>query len=162
MENVEIRLAVPDDVRLVEDYHDRCFKHAYAVQLAAGEFEAPDREGTKQQLHGWFLPDSELETRVAILGGVPIGHFTVCGHRLVHLFVDPDHHGKGLGSRLLAQGEATISASGYLDFELHTRVENVNAIAFYTARGWTMTDQQIHTVEHGINYHEHVMVKQRR
>jgi ribosomal protein S18 acetylase RimI-like enzyme len=104
-------------------------------------------------------PDSEVETRLAVIDSTPIGHFTVHGNQLVHLFVDPDHQGMGLGSRLLAQGEAMIVANGHSDFELHTRVENLAAIAFYRARGWTMTDQLIHTVEHGISYCEHVMVK---
>jgi hypothetical protein len=63
MENVEIRVANPDDADAVEDYHDRCFRETYAAQLLNREFEAPDREGTKQQLLGWFQPDSKLETR---------------------------------------------------------------------------------------------------
>ena len=88
---------------------------------------------------------------------------TVCTRRsvTVHLFVEPDHQGMGLGRRLLAQGEAMITASGHSDFELHARVENVGAIAFYEAAGWTVTDRLVHTVEHGISYHEHVLVKHR-
>jgi ribosomal protein S18 acetylase RimI-like enzyme len=159
MDTVEIRVATPDDAAAVEDYHDRCFRKTYSSQLLAGEFDAPGREGTQQQLREWFQPDSEVETRLAVIDSTPIGHFTVHGNQLVHLFVDPDHQGMGLGSRLLAQGEAMIAANGHSDFELHTRVENLAAIAFYKARGWTLTDQLIHTVEHGISYHEHVMVK---
>ena len=52
-----------------------------------------------------------------------------------------------------------IAANGYTDFELHARVENVNAIAFYQRAGWTVTDRLIHTVEHGISYDEHVLRK---
>jgi ribosomal protein S18 acetylase RimI-like enzyme len=159
MDTVEMRVATPGDADAVEDYHDRCFRKTYSAQLLAGEFEAPGREGTQQQLREWFQPDSEFETRLAVIDGTPIGHFTVHGNQLVHLFVDPNHQGMGLGSRLLAQGEAMIIANGHSDFELHTRVENLAAIAFYKARGWTVTDQLIHTVEHGISYREHVMVK---
>ena len=161
MDTVEIRVATPDDAFAVERYHDRCFRNTYSSLLLAGEFEAPDREGTKQQLRDWFQPDSEFETRLAVVDGVPIGHFTVRGHQLVHLFVDPDHQGMGLGSCLLAQGEAMITANGHSDLELHARVQNFAAIAFYKARGWTVTDRLIHTVEHGISYHEHVIVKHR-
>ena len=159
MDTVEMRVATPDDADAVEDYHDRCFRKTYSAQLLAGEFEAPCREGTKQQLRDWFQPDSEFETRVAVVADTPIGHFTVRGHQLQHLFVDPDHQGMGLGRRLLAQGEAMIAANGHSDFELHARVENLAAIAFYKARGWTVTDRLIHTVEHGISYDEHVIVK---
>jgi len=161
MDPIEIRAALPDDADAVAEYHDRCFTNTYSSQLLAGDFEAPDPEGTRQQLHDWFRPESEFETRVAVVDGVPIGHFTVSGHQLVHLFVEPGHHGIGLGRRLLAQGEAMIAAGGHTDFELHARVENLAAIAFYEAAGWTVSDRLIHTVEHGISYDEHVLIKHR-
>jgi hypothetical protein len=52
-----------------------------------------------------------------------------------------------------------FTVSGHTDYELHARVENVEAIAFYKKAGWTVTDRLIHTVEHGISYDEHVLVK---
>jgi ribosomal protein S18 acetylase RimI-like enzyme len=52
-----------------------------------------------------------------------------------------------------------IAASGHTDLELHARVENVGAIAFYEKAGWTVTDRLIHTVEHGISYDERVVIK---
>ncbi len=160
MEAIKIRTAIPNDVEAVEDYHHRCFTNTYSSQLRSGEFEAPDREGTRQQLRDWFRPESGVDTWVAAVDGVPIGHFTVCGHQLVHLFVEPEHQGRGLGRYLLARGEAMIAADGHTHFELHARVENTTAIAFYQGAGWTVTDRQIHTVEHGISYTEHVLVKQ--
>ena len=42
---------------------------------------------------------------------------------------------------------------------MHARVDNVAAIAFYETAGWTVTDRLIHTVEHGISYNEHVLIK---
>ena len=157
----EIRAATPADADAVADYHHRCFATTYSSQLLAGDFEAPDPAGTRQQLHEWFLPDSEFETRVAVVDGAPIGHVTVSGRHLVHLFVEPDHQHMGLGGRLLALGEAMIAAGGHTDFELHARVENLAAIAFYEKAGWTVTDGLIHTVEHGISYDERVLTKQR-
>jgi ribosomal protein S18 acetylase RimI-like enzyme len=67
----------------------------------------------------------------------------------------------GLGRHLLAQGEAMIAADGRTDFELHARVENLSAIAFYETAGWTVTERLIHTVEHGISYDERVLIKHR-
>jgi ribosomal protein S18 acetylase RimI-like enzyme len=159
MDAIEIRAATPDDADAVADYHDLCFENTYPLQLLAGEFEAPDPQGTRQQLHEWFQPGSEFETRVAVVDGAPIGHFTVYGHQLVHLFVEPDHQGTGLGRHLLAQAEAMITVYGHTDFELHARVENLAAIAFYETAGWTVTDRLIRTVEHGISYDEHVLIK---
>jgi GNAT superfamily N-acetyltransferase len=132
MDAIEIRAATPDDADAVASYHDRCFTNTYSSQLLAGELETPDLEGTREPLHDWFLPESEFETRVAVVGGAPIGHFTVSGHQLVHLFAEPDHQGMGLGRHLLAQGEAMIAAGGHTDFELHARVDNLAAVAIQT------------------------------
>ncbi len=159
MSPLEVRSATPADADAIAEYHDHCFKDTYSSQMLAGEFGAPDLAGMRQQLHDWLLPESGLETRVAVLDGVPIGHVTVSGHQLMHLFVEPGHQHVGLGSHLLALGEAMIAARGHMDFELHARVENVTAIAFYERAGWIVTDRLIHTVEHGISYHERVLVK---
>ena len=69
MDAIEIRAATPHDADAVECYHDRCFTSTYSSQLLAGKFEAPDREGTKRQLRAWFQPESEFETRVAVVDG---------------------------------------------------------------------------------------------
>jgi len=159
MEAIEIRKATPGDADAIADYHHRCFTNTYASQLLAGELEVPDPEGTRQQLCDWFGPESGFETRVAVVDGAPIAHFTVRGNQLVHLFVAPDHQGVGLGQHLLAQSEAMIVTRGHMDFELHARVDNLAAIAFYEKAGWTLTDRLLHTDEHGISYDEHVLVK---
>ncbi len=159
MEAIEVRAACLHDADLVAKYHHRCFEHTYASHLRAGEFGPPDLDGTRQQLRERFREGSGMETRVAVVDGTPIGHVTVSGHHLVHLFVDPDHQGTGLGRRLLELGEAMIAAGGHQRFELHARVENLAAIAFYEAAGWRVTDRTIHTVEHGISYDERVLLK---
>ena len=159
MDAVELRAAGPADADAVEDYHHRCFLSTYAEHLAAGSFAPPDRAGTRQQLRDWFLPGSDCETVVAVDGGRPIGHVTVSGTRLVHLFVEPGRQGRGLGRLLLGRGEAMLAAHGHADVELHARVENVQALAFYVSQGWTVTDRLIRTVEHGISYDERVLVK---
>jgi ribosomal protein S18 acetylase RimI-like enzyme len=157
----EVRAATPADADAVADYHHSCFTETFSSQLLTGELEAPDRARTTQQLHDWFQPESEFETWVAVVDDEPVGHVTVSGRQLVHLFVGPDHQGLGLGRHLLVQGEAMIAAGGHTDFELHTRVENVAAIAFYEKAGWTVTDRLIHTVEHDISYYERVLIKRR-
>jgi ribosomal protein S18 acetylase RimI-like enzyme len=158
MDAVELRAARPADAGPIEDYHHRCFLSTYAVQVAAGSFGPPDRAGTRRQLRDWFSPGSDCATVVAVDGGTPVGHVTVSGHRLVHLFVEPGHQGRGLGRLLLARGEAMLRAGGHADVELHARVENVAAIAFYVGQGWTVTDRLTRTVEHGISYDERVLV----
>lgn len=155
----EMRPAILADADPIAAYHHRCFMSTYSAQLVAGTVHAPDPDSTRQQLHEWFGPESEFETHVAVADGAPIAHFTVRQNQLVHLFVDPDHQGMGLGRHLLAEGETMIATRGYTDGELHARVENVAAIAFYEAAGWTVTDRRIHTTEQGISYDEHILVK---
>lgn len=162
MAAVEVRAACRADADVVAEYHRRCFEQTYASQLRAGELEPPDLDGVRHQLREWFRDGSGMETRVATLDGTPVGHVTVSGHRLVHLFVDPAHQGTGLGRRLLMSGEAMITAGGHTRLELHARPENVEAIAFYEAAGWQVTDRMVRTVEHGIAYDERVLVKHRR
>lgn len=159
METIEFRSAKPTDAAVVADYHQRCFEKTYAKQLLSGELKAPSRDGTMQQLHDWFQPGSEFKTQVAIFDGTPIGHFTINGSQLVHLFLEPDHHGTGLGRRMLALGEQKIASNGHTEFELHARTDNLPAIAFYKKAGWTVTDRLLHTDEHGISYDEHVLIK---
>jgi len=110
MEAIEIRAAKLDDADAAACYYHRCFTNTYSSQLPAGELDAPDKEGTRQQLHDWLRPESEFETWAAVVDDVPIGHFMVSGHQLARLFVEPDHQGIGLGRRLLAQGEATSTS----------------------------------------------------
>lgn len=154
-----LRRAHPEDAEAVEDYHHRCFVATYRRQIDAGEFGPPDRDGTREQLRRWFQPDSTFQTWVAVHDGSPVGHVTVFERHLVHLFVDPDHQGRGLGRRLLAHGEEQLKTAGHTTLELKARVENVDAIAFYEHAGWAATDRLVHTVEHGIAYDERILVK---
>ena len=160
MDAFEIRNAIPLDAEAAAGYHARCFASVFAAQLRAGELRAPDRDGTRQQLVAWFGPESGFETRVAIIDHSPVAHVTVRDHQLVHLFVAPEHQSVGLGRHLLRLGETMIEANGHTHLELHARIENTAAIAFYEHAGWTVTDRLIHTVEHGISYDERVLVKQ--
>ena len=160
MDAIELRAATPDDADAVAGYHDRCFAKTYSAELLAGTLVAPGRESTRQQLSAWFQPDSGFETQVVVVDGSPIAHFTVSGNQLAHLFIDPDHQGAGLGRHLLAQAEAVIVADGHTDLELHARVDNLAAIAFYESAGWTVTNRVIHTVDPTISYDERILTKQ--
>jgi hypothetical protein len=88
MDAIELRPATPDDADAVEAYHARCFEKTYASQLVSGDIESPDRDGMRRQFHEWFQPDSDVDTQIVVVDDVPIAHFTVSGHRLVHLFIE--------------------------------------------------------------------------
>ena len=96
---------------------------------------------------------------VADLDGQAIGHTTVSGNELVHLFVDPDHWGGGLGRALLDIGEELLTAAGHREAELHTIVGNEPALVLYRSAGWVVTDRLVHNDWDGVAYDEHVLVE---
>ncbi len=163
--SVVFRAAVPSDAAAVAAYHQRCVAETFASLIASGDLVPPNLDSTRAQLESWFEPTSSLSTTVAIdpvEGEEPVAHVTIEGHQVVHLFVDPAHQRTGLGRALLAMAESSIVTAGPAPgdaFELHVRVENHRAIAFYERAGWTLTAARIRTTEHGITYDEHVMVK---
>lgn len=96
---------------------------------------------------------------VAVLDQVAVGHTTVRGSELVHLFIDPKHWGKGLGRRLLTVGEQMLRDEGHRIISLRTMVGNAPAIALYEAEGWIVTDKLVYNDADGIIYDEHELIK---
>ena len=149
----------PSDAETIARYHHRCWLAAFAPLLAPGAVEAMDPWGKLDRLRQWFTPGSGLTTVVADLDGRAIGHTTVSGNELVHLFVDPDHWGRGLGRALLDVGEGLLTAAGHREAELHTIVGNEPALVLYRSAGWVVTDRLVHNDWDGVAYDEHVLVK---
>lgn len=152
-----LRVGVPADAVTIADYHLRASRQSFRALLTGGSYDgAPPRV---ERFTEWLLVDSEFSTTVADIDGVAVGHVTICGNELVHLFIDPDHQGLGLGRRLLAAGESMLAAGGHDDIELHTMIGNAPAIALYESAGWVVTDGVIDNEHDGIAYREHVLLK---
>jgi ribosomal protein S18 acetylase RimI-like enzyme len=156
---VQFRKGVPADAHGIAEYYHRCWLTASASSLEPGAAEWFEASMWLDLFHGRLAPDSSMRTVVATSGGVVVGHVQVEGNLLVHLFVDPEHQGAGIGSRLLAIGEALIAEAGHTDAELHTRVDNDQAIAWYRSVGWQHSGRLIHSAHDGIGYDEHVLIK---
>ena len=157
---VSFRPAEPSDAETVARYHHRCWQVAFTPLLEPGAVERVDPWRMLDVFRWWFTPESEMTTVVADLDGRPIGHTTVSGAELVHLFVDPDHAGRGLGRALLAVAEELLAASGHREAELHTIVGNAPALALYRSAGWVVTERVVHNdLGDGVVYDEHVLVK---
>ncbi|WP_169054095.1 GNAT family N-acetyltransferase [Nitratireductor sp. XY-223] len=60
-------------------------------------------------------------------------------HRISDLWIDPQHHRKGVGTALLNALERGVATAGYEFSELETHARNTGAIAFYEHFGYRVT-----------------------
>jgi len=154
-----IRPGSIDDATTIAAYQRRAARITFAPLLRSGSYDGLDDRGRVETFREWLGEGSGFVTKVVDVDGTAVGHVTVSGNELVHLFIDPDHQGLGLGRRLLAEGEEMLAGGGHVDVELHTMVGNEPAIRLYRSAGWSMTDRVLHN-EHGrLVYDEHVLVK---
>lgn len=82
----------------------------------------------------WFVSErlmSENETWVVELDGVIAGYIAFSPDWISHLFIHPDHQGRGLGDALLAKALEDGRSR-----QLWTFQKNARARAFYEARGF--------------------------
>jgi len=64
------------------------------------------------------------------------------------LWVFREHRRQGIGSSLLAQGEAEISARGYRTCRLRVVQSNAIAVRFYLSHGWQIAREFAHEKHH--------------
>lgn len=158
-EPVPMRWALPADVEQIASYHHACWLHSF-TPLVSPEVMA-FIEPRVERWHQWLSDGSEFATVVAVDDDdQAIGHATVSGNELVHLFIDPDHHRRGLGRQLLKVGERLIRQAGHTQAQLHTIVGNASATGLYESCGWVLTDETCdENLPNGSSYTEHLMLK---
>jgi len=158
-DTIPLRWGRPDDAVRIASYHHACWLQAFAPLVSAEvmEFVKPRVDVWQSRL----AEGSELSTVVATdEHDQAIGHALVSGNELVHLFIDPEHHRKGIGRQLLAIGERLIRQGGHRQAQLHTIVGNAPAIGLYESCGWELTDEtEDELLPNGASYTEHVMRK---
>jgi GNAT superfamily N-acetyltransferase len=64
------------------------------------------------------------------------------------LWVFREHRRRGVGSKLLAQGEAEIAARGHQTCRLRVVRSNAVAVQFYLCRGWQIAREFAHEKYH--------------
>ena len=151
---MEMRPARLDDVDAVTDYYFRSWQVNLAHLFPPGALDSlpsTDVAARRATFMNWFGESSSHRTVVVADPG-PVGHVTVSGDELVHLFIDPDAQGGGIGRRLLAEGERIIAAD-HRRARLMTLVGNDRAVVFYSKHGWELSG---HTVASSYLGHDQV------
>ncbi len=90
----------------------------------------------RRDIHEVFLPNAE--TWVLDENGIPLGFITMIGAEIGGLFVDPAHHRKGIGRRLV---EHVVALKGPLSVEVFK--ENRIALPFYGRCGFVRTGESV-------------------
>jgi ribosomal-protein-alanine N-acetyltransferase len=86
----------------------------------------------------WYPKHWPAMTVAEADGGV-LGLVQPEGDEVNGLWVDPAAQGRGVGTALLAHGEAVIAAAGFERVWLSCSGFNAKALSFYLARGYTRT-----------------------
>lgn len=158
-----LRPGLPSDAEAMSILHYHCWLTAF-VDLVTPSSAVAEMQPLRNaaRFHGWMQPESDVTVTVAVLEGVVAGYAAVSGHEVLHVFIEPDHAGHGIGRRLLAAAEQLLTDAGQDLIELHTMLGNEPAIGLYRSAGWEMTDGIVANDHDGVVYDEHVMTKRLR
>jgi ribosomal protein S18 acetylase RimI-like enzyme len=103
---------------------------------------APNRVPLRFKLEDWPL------SWVAVSGEKIVGVIITNQEWVDDLWVLREHRGQGVGSTLLAQGEAEIVARGYRTCQLRVVRSNAVAVQFYLRHGWQIAREFAHEKYH--------------
>lgn len=117
--HVSIRTASESDLDALTDVWER------AARSSHGFMDPDDFDTMRPFIRDSFLPS--MDVRLAEANGRPVAFVGARGTHVELLYVDPPFHGRGLGSRLLADVGAT-SVEVYAD--------NTTGVDFYRSRGF--------------------------
>jgi len=157
----DVRLAVVQDVVGIGNVARRTWKDTYTGIILP--------ENQKRFLERWYTP-AALEKAigqdkswfyVAVVEGRVIGfaQFVIRENRrgeLTRIYVLPEWQRQGVGSRLLGEGVAILSAHGVEEVFAHVEKDNGKGIAFYERQGFCrgrefsveMPEQDLELVEY--------------
>ena len=103
-----------------------------AVEATHDFLAAEDIDFYEGYIRDAYLP--ALDVTVAELSGRVVGFIGLHEHRVEMLFVDPEVHKLGIGTRLLAH-----AAAQHATLDLDVNEQNPSALDFYRSRGFVET-----------------------
>jgi putative acetyltransferase len=117
---VTIRPAREADLDALTDVWER------AARSSHGFMDPDDFTAMRPFIRDSYLPS--MEVLLAELDGRPVAFVGARESHVELLYVEPEHHGQGLGTRLLAEVGAT---------SVEVYAGNATGVAFYRSQGFT-------------------------
>jgi ribosomal protein S18 acetylase RimI-like enzyme len=112
-----------------DDYNKECTLRNEVLRLPLGlNLFDEDLSSENQQMHfGMFDPNGNLIACVIGVARSPIEA------KIRQMAVDPEHQGKGYGSRIICFLEEFLAPKGFTHFSMHARL---SAVGFYEKLGY--------------------------
>ena len=126
-----IRAATPADIEPMTALSYRTIRQKYPPIIGAETVEGYIASGAVPT----YYTDRLASTRIAELGGRPVGAVAIKDNEIHLMMVDVDLHRTGIGEALLADGETRLFAE-FDRIELESFRDNLQAVNFYRKHGW--------------------------
>ncbi|HKL29224.1 MAG TPA: GNAT family N-acetyltransferase [Natrialbaceae archaeon] len=147
MVDATVRPADREDVSGIQRVARRGWHAAYEDVLAPGTIETKLEEWyAKAEIHE-YVKREDVGYFVAVGDGQVLGYASGGPSDedgvgfLGAIYVDPDHWGEGIGSRLLDRVESFLADRGYERLRFRVLAENDVGTSFYRSRGYEVVEE---------------------
>jgi ribosomal protein S18 acetylase RimI-like enzyme len=108
--------------------------------------------------HGisWII----IKDGMTMIGFISVGPYGDGVMKLHKLYLLPEYHGMGIGSRALAEVERVAKRHNAATLVLNVNRQNQKAISAYQRAGWHVTDEVVIDIGSGYVMNDYVMTKQ--
>ncbi len=127
---MRIRSYVNGDARKISNVIRRCLKEVNSKDYS---------KRTIANLYNFFTPSQIVRNSkdriifVAAEGDKIIGTASLKGNTIYTVFVNPDFHGRGIGSKLMSKVEVVARQSGYRKLQVPS---SITSVEFYKKLGY--------------------------
>ena len=97
---------------------------------------------------------------MTMIGFISVGPYGNGIIKLHKLYLLPEYHGQGIGSRALVEVERVAKRQNSATLVLNVNRHNPKAISAYQRAGWQVTDEVILDIGEGYVMNDYIMTKQ--